>query len=71
MTRWLPYDAKTPEEVRESLALRLADVPLDADGQALTVAHFVQNETRRGEWTDELVFAMLADEWKQQASAAR
>jgi RimJ/RimL family protein N-acetyltransferase len=26
-------------------------------------AHFVQNEFLKGEWTDELVFAMLADEW--------
>lgn len=27
-------------------------------------AHFVQNEIVKGEWTDEYVFAMLADEWK-------
>ncbi|MEV5964707.1 GNAT family protein [Kribbella sp. NPDC051952] len=26
-------------------------------------AHFVRNEFLKGEWTDELVFAMLADEW--------
>jgi RimJ/RimL family protein N-acetyltransferase len=26
-------------------------------------AHFRQNELVKGEWTDELVFAMLADEW--------
>jgi RimJ/RimL family protein N-acetyltransferase len=26
-------------------------------------AHFVRNERIKGEWTDELVFAMLADEW--------
>ena len=26
-------------------------------------AHFVQNEVVKGEWTDELVYAMLADEW--------
>ncbi len=26
-------------------------------------AHFVQNEIVKGEWTDELVYAMLADEW--------
>jgi RimJ/RimL family protein N-acetyltransferase len=27
-------------------------------------AHFVQNEIFKGEWGDELVFAMLASEWK-------
>jgi RimJ/RimL family protein N-acetyltransferase len=26
-------------------------------------AHFVQNEWIKGEWTDELVFAILRDEW--------
>jgi RimJ/RimL family protein N-acetyltransferase len=26
-------------------------------------AHFVENEIVKGEWTDELVFAMLAPEW--------
>jgi RimJ/RimL family protein N-acetyltransferase len=26
-------------------------------------AHFRQNEIVKGEWTDELVYAMLADEW--------
>jgi RimJ/RimL family protein N-acetyltransferase len=26
-------------------------------------AHFVRNEYSKGEWTDELVYAMLADEW--------
>jgi RimJ/RimL family protein N-acetyltransferase len=26
-------------------------------------AHFVKNELVKGEWTDEVVFAMLADEW--------
>ena len=26
-------------------------------------AHFLQNEVVKGEWTDELVYAMLADEW--------
>jgi RimJ/RimL family protein N-acetyltransferase len=26
-------------------------------------AHFVRNEMFKGEWSDELVFAMLADEW--------
>jgi RimJ/RimL family protein N-acetyltransferase len=38
VTRFLLYDPKTPEQVKESLAGRLADVPLDTDGQALTVA---------------------------------
>jgi RimJ/RimL family protein N-acetyltransferase len=28
-------------------------------------AHLRQNELVKGEWTDELVFAMLADEWPQ------
>jgi RimJ/RimL family protein N-acetyltransferase len=27
-------------------------------------AHFIQNEIVKGEWTDELVFAMLEDEWR-------
>ncbi|MEV0283383.1 GNAT family N-acetyltransferase [Kribbella sp. NPDC050820] len=150
VTRFLLYDSKTPEQVRESLADRLADVPMDEDGQALTLAvilretgqhvgevslfvqnaahqggeigfvfhpefhghgyaaeasvellrlgfeelgmhriigrldasntasanllkrlgmrheaTFVKNEFLKGEWTDEAVFAMLADEWKQ------
>ncbi|WP_328333782.1 GNAT family N-acetyltransferase [Kribbella sp. NBC_00382] len=148
VTRFLLYDPKTPEQVRQSLAGRLADVPMDTDGQALTVAvilretgqhvgevtlfvhsvehnsgelgfvfhpdfhgrgyaaeasvellrlgfeqlgwhriigrldhrntgsakllerlgmrleaHFVRNEFLKGEWTDELVYALLADEW--------
>jgi RimJ/RimL family protein N-acetyltransferase len=27
-------------------------------------AHFIQNEIVKGEWTDELVYAMLAEEWR-------
>jgi RimJ/RimL family protein N-acetyltransferase len=27
-------------------------------------AHFIQNEIVKGEWTDEVVYAMLADEWR-------
>jgi RimJ/RimL family protein N-acetyltransferase len=150
VARYLLYDARTPEQVKEALAGRLADVPMDADGQALTLAvilrdtgqhlgevtlfmnsvehrtgelgyvfhpesfghgyaseasvellrlgfeelgmhriiarldarntasakllrrlglrqeaHFVRNEFLKGEWTDELVFAMLADEWTE------
>ena len=38
VTRFLLYDPKTPEQVKESLAGRLTDVPMDTDGQALTVA---------------------------------
>jgi RimJ/RimL family protein N-acetyltransferase len=152
VTRFLLYDVRTPEQVKESLAGRLADVPMDTDGQALTVAvilretgqhvgevtlfvhsaehrtgeigfvfhpdfhgrgyaaeasvellrlgfeelgmhriigrldarntasanllkrlgmrqeaHFVRNEFLKGEWTDELVFAMLADEWNKRS----
>ena len=152
VTRFLLYDPKTPEQVKESLAGRLADVPMDTDGQALTVAvilrdtgrhlgevtlfmnnveqrtgeigyvfhpeshghgyaaeasaellrlgfeelglhriiarldarntgsvkllerlglrqeaHFVQNEYLKGEWTDELVFAMLYSEWDKRS----
>lgn len=155
VTRFLLYEPKTPEQVRESLAGRLADVPLDTDGQALTVAvilretgqhvgevtlfaqsianntgelgfvfhpdfhghgyaaeasvellrlgfeelgmhriigrldalntgsskllsrlglrqeaHFVRNEFLKGTWSDELVFAMLADEWTARAADA-
>lgn len=29
-------------------------------------AHFVENEIVKGEWTDELVYAMLEDEWRSQ-----
>ena len=29
-------------------------------------AHFVQNEIVKGEWTDEVVYAMLEDEWRSQ-----
>jgi RimJ/RimL family protein N-acetyltransferase len=153
VTRFLLYDVRTPEQVQEALAGRLADVPKPdlsswQDGQAFTVAvilrdtgrhlgevtlflnsveqrtgeigyvfhpeshghgyaaesavellrlgfeelglhriiarldarntssakllerlglrqeaHFVQNEYLKGEWTDELVFAMLRSEW--------
>lgn len=148
VARFLLYDARSPEQVREGLAKRLADVAMDTDGQALTFAvvltetgqhlgevtlfvysaehrsgeigyvfhpesaghgyaseatkellrlgfehygwhrliarldarntasykllerlglrreaHFVRNEFLKGEWTDELVYAMLADEW--------
>ncbi|MEV6282870.1 GNAT family protein [Kribbella sp. NPDC051770] len=148
VARFLLYDARSPEQVREGLAKRLADVPMDTDGQALTFAvvltetgqhlgevtlfvysaehrageigyvfhpesggrgyaaeaakellrlgfeqygmhrviarldarntgsvkllerlgmrreaHFVRNEFLKGEWTDELVYALLADEW--------
>jgi RimJ/RimL family protein N-acetyltransferase len=28
-------------------------------------AHLIENEWVKGEWTDELVFAMLRDEWQQ------
>jgi RimJ/RimL family protein N-acetyltransferase len=28
-------------------------------------AHFVRNEYVKGEWTDEVVYAILAEEWKQ------
>ncbi|HEX6510428.1 MAG TPA: GNAT family protein [Chloroflexota bacterium] len=28
-------------------------------------AHFVQNEIFKGEWSDELVFAILEDEWRE------
>jgi RimJ/RimL family protein N-acetyltransferase len=154
VTRFLLYDSKTPEQVRKSIAVRLADAPMDADGQALTLAvilretgqhvgevtlfvtsvehrggeigfvfhpdfhgrgfaaeasaellrlgfselgmhriigrldarnsgsaallkrlglrqeaHFVSNEFLKGEWTDELVFALLADDWKASTKA--
>ena len=38
VTRFLLYDVRTPEQVKEALTGRLADVPMDRDGQALTVA---------------------------------
>jgi RimJ/RimL family protein N-acetyltransferase len=149
VARYLLYDVRTPEQVKEALAGRMADAPMDRDGQALTAAvilrdtglhlgdvslfmnsvehrtgeigyvfhpesaghgyateaavellragfdelgmhriiarldarndasakllkrlglrqeaHFVRNEYLKGEWTDELVFAMLEDEWE-------
>jgi RimJ/RimL family protein N-acetyltransferase len=30
-------------------------------------AHFVRNELVKGEWADELVFAILVDEWQERA----
>ncbi|MGY4773095.1 GNAT family N-acetyltransferase [Kribbella sp. CWNU-51] len=152
VARFLLYGPRTPEQVKESLAGRLTDVPMDTDGQALTVAvilretgqhvgevtlfvhnaeqrtgeigfvfhpdfhgrgfaaeasiellrlgfeelgmhriigrldarntgsanllrrlglrqeaHFVKNEFLKGEWTDELVFALLAEEWNKRS----
>ncbi len=32
-------------------------------------AHFVQNEFVKGEWADEVVYAMLAEEWKAAGEA--
>jgi RimJ/RimL family protein N-acetyltransferase len=31
-------------------------------------AHLIQNERVKGEWTDELIFAILAEEWRARAS---
>jgi RimJ/RimL family protein N-acetyltransferase len=31
-------------------------------------AHLVQNETVKGEWTDEVIYAMLEDEWRARRS---
>jgi RimJ/RimL family protein N-acetyltransferase len=149
VTRFLLYESRTPEQVRETLRVRLSDVPLNADGQSLSLAvilretgrhvgevtfflvstehrlgeigyvfhpefhghgyageaavellrlgfetfglhrmiarldgrntasagllkrlglrqeaHFISNEFIKGEWTDELVFAILEDEWR-------
>jgi RimJ/RimL family protein N-acetyltransferase len=33
-------------------------------------AHLVQNEMVKGEWTDEVVYAMLEDEWRARAAQA-
>jgi RimJ/RimL family protein N-acetyltransferase len=33
-------------------------------------AHFVRNERFKGEWADELVFAVLADEWRARDRSA-
>ncbi|TDW19163.1 GNAT family N-acetyltransferase [Kribbella kalugense] len=152
VARYLLYDARTPEQVKEALVGRLADIPMDRDGQALSLAviqretgqhvgevtlfmnsvehrtgelgyvfhpeftgrgfateaavellrlgfeqlgmhriiarldarndgsanllkrlglrqeaHFVRNEYLKGEWTDELVFALLKDEWDKRS----
>jgi RimJ/RimL family protein N-acetyltransferase len=34
-------------------------------------AHFLQNEFIKGEWTDEVVYAMLEDEWRSRAGYRR
>ena len=34
-------------------------------------AHFVQNEILKGEWTDEVVYAMLEDEWRRAGPGRR
>ncbi len=34
-------------------------------------AHFVQNEIFKGAWGDELVYAMLEDEWRDRVSGGR
>jgi RimJ/RimL family protein N-acetyltransferase len=31
-------------------------------------AHFVSNEIMHGEWTDEVVYALLEDEWRAQGA---
>jgi RimJ/RimL family protein N-acetyltransferase len=33
-------------------------------------AHLVKNEIFKGEWSDEVIYAMLADEWPDSAAAA-
>lgn len=56
VTRFLLYESKTPEQVQDSLRERLADVPLDADGQALTLAVILRETGRHiGEVTFFLV----------------
>jgi RimJ/RimL family protein N-acetyltransferase len=59
VTRFLLYDSKTPEQVRDSLKERLADVPLDADGQALTLA-VILRET--GQHVGEVTFFLVNTE---------
>ncbi|MBO0829035.1 MAG: GNAT family N-acetyltransferase [Streptosporangiales bacterium] len=34
-------------------------------------AHLVQNEWVKGEWTDELVYAILADEWRRTSDSVK
>jgi RimJ/RimL family protein N-acetyltransferase len=34
-------------------------------------AHLVENEWVKGEWTDEIVYAMLRDEWLARQAAGR
>jgi RimJ/RimL family protein N-acetyltransferase len=33
-------------------------------------AHFIHNEIFKGEWGDELVYAMLQDEWMKRTNSA-
>jgi hypothetical protein len=33
-------------------------------------AHFVRNEIVKGEWTDEVVYAILADEWSSSPTSS-
>lgn len=50
-----------------------ADARNDASATLMTrlglrkEAHFVRNEYVKGEWTDEVVYAMLAEEWRTRA----
>lgn len=34
-------------------------------------AHLVQNEMVKGEWTDEMIYAILAEEWRARTAGAR
>ena len=46
VTRYLLYDVRTPEQVKEALAGRMADVAMDRDGQALTAAVILRDTGR-------------------------
>lgn len=46
VARFLLYGPRTPEQVKEALTGRMADVALDTDGQALTLA-VIERETGR------------------------
>jgi RimJ/RimL family protein N-acetyltransferase len=60
--RYIPYSPRSVAEVRQRL-----------DGGAWRLgmrqeAHLRENEWFKGEWTDEIVFAQLAQEWRAQAT---
>jgi RimJ/RimL family protein N-acetyltransferase len=77
VARFLYWEARDLEQVRAVLEAKLGQTALEEEGQVLALAvvgreaHFVHNEIFKGAWGDELVYAMLEDEWRDQVSGGR